>query len=634
MSRRARAVKQKAAQGQALQSSKNKGAKHDRETFSLSSLSRREWFRVTAALVVFTVVFLALTSYSFTGMSATSDEPVHLVTGYAGLIAGDHRFDPEHPPFIRMWAAMPLMFQNSIRFDARDLDNLTPANWVSITQSWFGFLFLYKLNPGDELLYPARFMITLLGVLLGVFLFYWARTWFGYWPAVFALGFYTFEPNILANSSLVTTDLGVTCFFFGAIYFLWRTCRSLSAWNVIGLSVSTLLSVISKYSGVVLGPIILSLLLIRSIRVEPWPCTIGRAREIGSRLRRLVASGSIVVVLAVVSWVGIWASYGFRFMPSDTPGWQFHFDRDGLALERAPKMAAIVRFIDSHYLLPNAYSEGMLLTQTRSRGRVTYFLGKSEVRGYWDYFPLAFLIKTPISLILLFLTGLVLCAVRWKDFLRNSVFLLVPIFVYMAFAMSSSMNIGLRHILPIYPFVILLAALATTSILKSKPRVAAASLSLMCVFWLIEFARVYPHNLAFFNTFIGGPKNGYKYLSDSNLDWGQDVKGLKQWMDQHHVQHINLAVFGPADPAYYGIDATYIPGADFYATSHLSLPKLPGYLAVSYMVLQGVDLDENGRRFFKPLFDKQPVAIIGNSIRVYWIESPWWPEMPQGNKRN
>jgi hypothetical protein len=624
VSRRARAAKQKAEKGQGHGPPKVE-AQRDRGPFSPRSLLGREWFRQSAVLIVFTITFLALTSYSFTGMSATYDESIHLTTGYAGVNAGDHRFDPEHPPFTRMWAALPLLFQDGIRFDTRDIDNLPPAQWVGVTEWWYAYLFVYKLNPGDRLLYPARFMITLLGVLLGIFLFFWARAWLGFWPAVIALSFYALEPNILAHSSLVTTDFGVTCFFFGAIYFLWRTSRSLSVWNIIGLSVLSALAVVSKYSGVLLGPVILILLLIHSLRDAPWRCTIGHAREISTRWGRLAASGLIVLLIAIVCWAGIWASYGFRFMPSDTPGWQFHFDSDPLMVARAPRMATVIRFADSHHLLPNAFSEGLLLMQARAQGRATYFLGKSEVRSYWYYFPVAFLIKTPISLILLFLAGLVLCVLRWKESFWNGVFLLVPVSAYMAFAMRSDLNIGLRHILPIYPFVILFAAMAAAWVLKFKPkRIAAITLSLLCAFWLFEMARVYPHDLAFFNTFIGGPRNGYKYLSDSNLDWGQDMKSLKQWINERHVQHINTALFGTADPAYYGIDCTFIPGSPFFASGHLSYPKLPGYVAVSYTILQGEGMRPEDMRFIAPLLTKQPAAIIGNSIRVYWIDSPWW----------
>lgn len=496
--------------------------------------------------------------------------------------------------------------------------------WITQTQPIYAYLFLYQGNAGDELLYPARFMISLVGVLLGVLIFCWARELMGFWPAVFALGFYTIEPNILAHASLVTTDFGVTWFFFGAIYFLWRTARCLTGPNVLGLAALTVFAVISKYSALLLGPIIILLLLVHSLRETSWSCRLGGLREIPTRLGRIAASAALVVMLFVLCWCATWASYGFHYTPSSTPGWRFQFDSVPFVLEHAPKLARVVSWIDLHHLLPNAFSEGFVLQQAKESGRPTFFLGRTAMHGWWYYFPVAFLIKTPVSLILLFLGGMVVCALRWKEFLKNYVFVLVPVFIYMSVAMHSDLNIGLRHILPIFPFVILLCALAASEFLRSKSRIARPALGLLCLFWIFEFARVYPHNLAFFNELIGGPQNGYKYLSASNLDWGQDIKPLKRWMDQHGVQSINLAVFGPADPAYYGIQCTYMPGAAMVARTQVSLPQLPAYVAISPMVFQGTLTGEPGKQFYKPLLDREPTAVIGYSIRIYWAESPWW----------
>ena len=136
--------------------------------------------------------------------------------------------------------------------------------------------------------------------------------------------------------------------------------------------------------------------------------------------------------------------------------------------------------------------------------------------------------------------------------------------------------------------------------------------------------RVYPHYLAFFNRFVGGPRHGQEYLVDSSLDWGQDLKGLKRWMDKNNVQHINLSYFGTADPGYYKINCTHLPGAPFFAEQFVKGPELPGYVAVSATNLRGVYFDERWRDFYKPLLEMEPVAVIGYSIYVYRVERPWW----------
>jgi hypothetical protein len=290
------------------------------------------------------------------------------------------------------------------------------------------------------------------------------------------------------------------------------------------------------------------------------------------------------------------------------------------------RIAAAVHWIDGNRLLPNVYSEGLLLQQLKAGGRNAFLQGEIQENGWWYYFPFAFLIKTPISLILLSLAGLAFCAAKWKIFFANSLFILVPACFYLAIAIFSDINIGLRHILPVYPFVILIAALCAAELIQTKRRIVFAVLGVLCIFWLFEFARVYPHDLAFFYSLIGGPENGYKYLADSNVDWGQDLKGLKHWMDSQGVKQINLAYFGAADPAYYGIQGILLPGGspETYLQKPATLPQLPGYFAVSTTVLDGVYLTKEGRAFYAPLADREASAVIGYSINIYWVNDRWW----------
>jgi hypothetical protein len=590
-------------------------------------MSQSERNRTIIALSVFTVLFLTLAVSSFIRMSATFDEPAHLTSGYFSLKAKDFRVDPEHPPFLRMWAALPLLTQRNIKFPEQTIDHTDSLEWVTGTEKYALIdSFVYEINDADRMLYPARFMITLLGVLLGFLIFFWAKEWLGFWPAVIALACYTFEPNILAHSSLVTTDLGVSCFIFGAVYFLWRTTRLLSVTNLIGLLVLCGFAAISKFSAIILGPIFLLLLLIRALRKAPWQCKIGKLSELRTITGRTAASAAVLLLVAFASWAAIWTVYGFRYMPSSSPTWRFALEDNSTVRERAPMLAGVVHWIDAKHLLPNAYSEGLLLEQTKSVGRMSFLDGDMKQNGWWYYFPFAFLIKTPISLILLFAGGLILCAVKWKTFLANTLFVLAPLCIYVTVAISSDINIGLRHILPIYPFVILLAAFCAAKFVQTKRGIIVVVAGALCLFWLFEFARAYPHDLAFFNSFVGGPANGYKYLADSNVDWGQDLKGLKHWMDAHDVKQINLVYFGTADPAYYGIQYTRLPGGTVHPhlQNPLVMPQLPGYVAISTTVVDGVYLTREGRKFYAPLVDREPVATIGNSINIYWVGDRWW----------
>jgi len=216
--------------------------------------------RTTIVLCVFAVVFSVLTVGSYTQKSATVDEPQHLTAGYTALRLCDYRLDPEHPPFLRLWAALPLLAMPDVQLDTNAVSWQTGQGWD------FSHHFLYEINDADHLLYRARFMIVVLGMVLGVLVFSWAQELFGFWTAAMVLALYCLEPNILAHSGLVTTDLGVTCFIFGALYFLWRLTRMLNFGNAVGLLVFFALAQVSKFSGLVLGPIVVLLLVLRLLR--------------------------------------------------------------------------------------------------------------------------------------------------------------------------------------------------------------------------------------------------------------------------------------------------------------------------------------------------------------------------------
>jgi hypothetical protein len=580
--------------------------------------------RTAAVLIVFAVVFSILTVSSYTQKSATWDEPQHVMAGYAALKFHDYRTDPEHPPFLRMWAALPLLMMPDIKMSVEVIDKVEPTVWVGSGQFYFCHGFLYQMNDADRLLYRARFMIVLLGISLGILLFFWARELFGFWPAVIALGVYATESNILAHSSLVTTDFGVACFIFGTMYFLWRLTRAVNWANLLGLTAFFGLAHVSKFSAILLGPLVLVLLAVRVCRKSAWPCKIGQPHDLVSLKQRAVVAAGTFVLLVLVTWGAVWAFYGFRYLPSSSGTWQFRFQDDPGAKERVPVIANVVDWADNHRLLPNAYTQGFLLSQIKAQQRGTFLAGKFSRKGWWYYFPVAFLIKTPVALIVLFLTGAILCAIRYRTFLQNELFVLLPLVFYLGAAMTAKLNIGLRHILPIYPFVLLLAGKTAGECFTGKRRAFAYLLGALCLSQVVEFVRVYPHDLAFFNQFVGGPSNGHKFLVDSNLDWGQDLKPLKKWMDKTGVPHINLSYFGTADPEYYGINCTHLPGAPFFDEQLVARPQLPGYVAVSVTNLRGVYLNDAGRAFYRPLLERQPLAIIGYSIHVYWVDREWW----------
>ena len=559
--------------------------------------------RTAFALSLFAIVFTALTVGSYVRKSATADEPLNLAAGYTMLRLGDYRIHPDNMPLLRMWTALPLLAMRGITLDTNSV------SWTQRKRLSFAHEFVYEHNDADRMLYRARFMNVLLGIALGLLLFSWAREWFGFWPAAVTLLLFATEPNLLVHSGLVTTDLGVTCFIFAAVYFAWRLAQRFSIGNLIGLTAFFVLAVTSKSTAFLLLPVLFLLLLARAVSTK------------GSRHRLALRAAMTTIWLAFAAFIAIWAIYGFRYAP--TPDGQvFDFSENAWVLDRSPRLAEVIRCIDAHRLLPNACTQGFLLEQARGQNWTAYLAGRFSAQGWWYYFPVAFLIKTPVGLLALFLAGLWICAQRRAGFWEREIFVLLPLAVGFAAAMESKLDVGLRHILPLYPFVLMIAGAAAAALLNRRRRWSTVALAVLCAAQIAESAAAYPHHLAFFNRLVGGPRNGYKWLADSNIDWGQDLKLLKHWMDQYHVKRVNLSYFGSADPAYYGINCIYLPGSPFFAQDRVGDPLLPGYVAVSIHNLTGAGLQ--GNLFYHPLLQQKPVATLGYSIYVYRVEHPWW----------
>lgn len=535
--------------------------------------------------------------------SATYDEPIHLTDGYFSLALRDHRVDPEHPPFLRMWAALPMLTMSRIEAEPRQIDAASPSEWALGRLFPYAHEFTYLDNDADGMLVRARAMIVVLGLILGMLIYAWTYEWFGWTTAAAVLALYTLEPNLLSHARLVTTDFGVTLFIFGAVYFLWRTIVSWRVGNIAPLVMFVSLAAISKFSSLILAPM-LGALLVAAI--------VGRRIDV----RKAVL---LVGLLFAGSLLAIWTVYGFRFAPS-TSAWLYRFHDDPFVTTPLPTLASIMGWIARHGLLPNVYGEGFLLGQARAQGRNAFLLGAYSQSGWWYYFPVALALKTPLTLLATAAFG----AASWRRVKRDRdwLFVVLPIGIYLGWSMTAHINIGVRHVLPVVPFLIVLAAAGIRRIVDRGHRRWVPAVVVVAA---VELGLAYPHTLAFFNLVAGGPSGGIRHLGDSNLDWGQDLKALKAWMRERGVDHINLAYSGNADPAYYGIDCTYLPGSPGWIDmSHFGRPRLPGYVAVSATLLQGIYAEnEMQRNYYRRLLSREPVAVLGYTMYIYHLDQPW-----------
>jgi hypothetical protein len=251
-------------------------------------------------------------------------------------------------------------------------------------------------------------------------------------------------------------------------------------------------------------------------------------------------------------------------------------------------------------------------------GRPAFFVGKYSHEGWWNYFLTVFLIKTPICTIASIIASLALYKVgnvlRW----REVIFLIAPVIFFFAVTNQSNMAIGIRHILPVYPFLFVLASRLATVRFRNRwlaPLFVSASL----VFTGISSVRTAPHQLAYFNEIAGGPDRGYYYLSDSNIDWGQGLKGLKAYIEKEKLPVIYLSYFGTAPPSYYGIRYQDVGGK-----GPLEWPppadKVPADAARKILAISVYNLQDVSRPhdpLFRWLWKRQPIAKIGYSIFIY-----------------
>ncbi len=527
-------------------------------------------------------LFLVCGFVSLSLDSATFDETAHIGAGVSYLETGDFRLNPEHPPLVKLIAAAPLAL-----LDRGGGDYATPL-WQGIPVSetdarrshayeWrFGFGLLngppeaaVRRDPAARLV-PARCTILLLGALLLLVVYAWARALFGAPAGLLALALAVTCPTLLAHARLVTTDLPAAVGFTGTSWLLWRWL-SAPSWRRAALTGAALgAALLLKFSCALLVPLIV---LITAVGVATKRIDVKRA-----------TTG--LVLVAAIAYLALWAGYGFRFAASRDPGYVLEW-KD--LYSDVPPSAAVV-FAHDHRLVPEAYLYGFAFAKSWSKGRIVYLDGVQSIAGWYRYFPEAFFFKTPLAFMALALWVLAAGLVRTLGRSFDGWCLGLPPLVFAALAIESRFNIGHRHVVPVYPFLCVAIAPAATWLEAHGPKAAAAViLTASC---LVSFGLATPRYLSYFNLAAGGPRSASKHFVDSNLDWGQDLRRLKGWMDSHGVRDVDLAYFGTADPRAYGINyrkvALFI---DFYPDTPVVRPERGRYLAASVTLMTGLYLD-------------------------------------------
>lgn len=550
-----------------------------------------------------------------THLSLTVDEGFHITSGYEYLRTGRLQLFDEHTPLAKALFAWPLFFVPDLP-PPETAPGYADGDLIQAAQAT-----VLAYRPLERVAVACRVPVALLTVLLAATVCRWAASASGATAGLFALTLFTLDPNFLAHGSLATTDLGAVAFIFWAtgafVRYLRRPTRA--RWALAALLLG--LAQGAKLTALLLLPVF-SLL---------WLAHVGTNLSRPVSVRSVIRSGLDVAALFGVAVLVLWALYGFEVRPlPELAGGTFPI----------PAASHVARWLR--------------LQANLAYGRESFLLGQNGMHGWWYYFPVAFVLKTPLPTLIL-LTWAVLRLTfhgsRSKPNIQCSTsnVLALGLFplLYALFSLTSSLNIGYRHLLPIFPFLYVAvsgqfsafsrqhsavssqplrntqhATRFTLHVSRLTPHVSRFTLYALLAWLALGTLRLTPHYLAFFNELAGGPDGGWRYLADSNTDWGQGYQALARFQQERGLGPVKLSAFIFYDPAAYGV--RYEPLTPLGGNTPAVFPSRfnppPGDYVISATTLDGVPLaDPEMYDWFR---HREPEARIAHVLFYYRVPEP------------
>lgn len=496
------------------------------------------------------VIVLALQMWlSIRHLSQTFDESAHIYSGMEYWQRGDFGVNPEHPPLVKLLATVPLL--------GLGLKPPAPSDmFFRFVSGRGGVEFLYS-NDADRLLFRSRVAASFLTLLLAILVFAAASEMFGPEVGLLSLLIFVFEPNILANGALVTTDIGATCGIFATIYFLYRYAKKRTTSRLIICGVVTGLALATKHSTLVLFLFFGLLALTEIFLLHPASQT-DSASQLPPGKQAARWAGSIAVI-CLISVAVLWSFYGFRYKAR--PGNSTIFPPLAAYVQGLshPWQARATVALSHSHLLPEAYVFGLSDIEVISeQGRPAFIVGKLYPSGRWFYFPAAFLIKCTLGFLLLLVLLIFAKNLRNVEKRREVLYLALPALIYFGIAIVSHLDIGFRHLLPVFPFLILLMSAGAWGLIQQSRRWAYVVAALLLIH-IGSSLHAFPYYLTYSNEAWGGPKNTYKFLSDANAGWGSGLKAVHEYIAAHHITNCWFAYSAIAPFPYYQIPCRVLP---------------------------------------------------------------------------
>lgn len=570
----------------------------------------RVWL-VTHAAEVGCAVVLTLMSvqmlFVISRKSITNDEIVLIPAAYYHLIGNNYRLVNEHPPLAKIVAGTSFLF---LQPNEGTAPGITPEN-TDDYERWQYYLGFWEHNHDrfEAISFWPRVPMILLTVALGLLVFRFARELFNVRVALLSVVLFAFEPTVLAHGRVVQTDMPAA---FGWLLFfmaLWSYAKEASLRRATFLGIAAAVAILGKYSMLLTGPVLavfFLILLARAIRAQ-------------KKVAAVILHGAVVAAAIVLV---INAAYFFQHRPL--------VDADMRWLSAAypqntATVAAVVRGLA--HLLPTDFVLGVLWQFWHNHvGHAASLLGMYRDTGWWYYFPVAFALKTTLPFLILSLASLTWAtyrAIKHRD--AACFWLLLPFAIYTVFVLFSNIDIGVRYYLPAYPFLFILSAALLDRLLRHKRMYkAGAVITLALIAWtLVEAVRAYPNHMSYMNQLAGRAPHWW-YLSDSNVEWGDDARGLAEFLRARGETSVGQAFLG----GYFILPYYGIQPADGFATDGGAHPR---YIAIGASFLNGStvpggppgsgrDTDERRVNFFDEYRHRQPEAIIGDSIYVFRMQ--------------
>ena len=577
---------------------------------------------IAAAVLSLLLILSAQIIHAIHGQSLTWDEDDHIFAGYESWKTHDFGLNPEHPPMVKQLATLPLL---PLHLKVPPLQNRFFKSEAYLD----GHDLLFHNGPADgnhysaeTLVFRARLPTLFFAIAAALLVFFATREMFNVRAALIALTLFCFDPTLLAFGAYVTTDMAASCTIFATIYALWRYVQRPTPARLVVVGIAAGLALAAKHSTVLLAPMLV-LLLAGELA----------ARALSARRPRDTSQTTLprtalhyIAALAVITFIGVfvlWAFYGFRYAARPAP------------LTLSPSLADYVGplagiqargilFAARFHLLPESYLYGLADVRKMANDMPSFFFGHVYQHGIWYYFPVVFLIKSTLALLISL--ALTVFAIA-RGYLRNPRalwFLIAPPAFYFTVAMSSHLNIGARHILPVWVFCCVLAGAGLSALIQHNHR-WIYPVAVLLIFQIATTLHVSPNYIAYSNEAWGGPTHTYRYLSDSNTDWGQQLLATSAYLRDHHITHCYFAYFVTPFvlPSDYGIPCVNIPTPDSLGFNQLSnIPLTIDTATDGPILISAGDLNyfESGSSALNPyqsLMNTQPAAFIQDGILVF-----------------